>query len=71
MLASQEMRETIKVYFDQDLNLSTAARQLYIHRNTLLYRLEKIRKATGLDLRRFKDAVVLKILLSLPSSPEE
>ena len=71
MLASQEMMETIKVYFDQDLNLSTAARQLYIHRNTLLYRLEKIRKATGLDLRRFKDAVVLKILLSLPSFPEE
>lgn len=63
---SEEMLETIRVFFLNDLNLSTTARQLFIHRNTLLYRMDKIKKATGLDLRKFEDAAVFRFLLSLP-----
>ena len=61
---TDEMLETIRVFFQNDLNLSTTARHLFIHRNTLLYRMDKIRKATGLDLRRFEDAVVFRFLMS-------
>ena len=46
--------------------MSTTARQLFIHRNTLLYRMDKIRKATGLDLRRFEDAAVFRIMMDIP-----
>ena len=60
-----EMLETIRVFLRNDLNLSTTAREMFVHRNTLLYRMEKIRKATGLDLRKFEDAVVFRILMSL------
>ena len=45
------------------MNLSDTARQLYIHRNTLVYRLEKIKKLTGLDLREFDDAITFKVAL--------
>ena len=55
--------ETIRAFFQNDLNVSTTARQLFIHRNTLLYRIEKIRKATGLDLRKFDDAVIFRMLM--------
>ncbi|MCK5130441.1 MAG: helix-turn-helix domain-containing protein, partial [Clostridiales bacterium] len=48
--------------------LSEAARNLYIHRNTLIYRLEKIQRMTGLDLRNFEDAVLLKVLIMLGKS---
>ena len=58
-----EILDTVRVFFLNDLNLSTTARQLFIHRNTLLYRMEKIRKATGLDLRKFEDAVVFRLLM--------
>ncbi len=58
-----ETLETIRAFFQNDLNISTTARQLFIHRNTLLYRIEKIRKATGLDLRKFDDAVVFRMLM--------
>ena len=63
---SQEMTETAEAFFASDLNLSVAARQMFIHRNTLTYRLDKIRRATGLDLRRFGDAVIFRILTALP-----
>lgn len=63
---TEETLETIRVFFRNDLNLSTSARQLFIHRNTLIYRMEKIRKATGLDLRKFEDAAVFRILMSIP-----
>ena len=62
---TDEMLETIRVFFRNDMNLSTTARELFIHRNTLLYRMEKIRKLTGLDVRNFEDAAVFRILLSL------
>ena len=60
---TEETIETIRAFFRNDLNLSTTARELFIHRNTLLYRMEKVRKATGLDLRKFEDAAVFRILM--------
>ena len=64
-LFNDEMMYTIDMFFRQDLNMSETARQLYIHRNTLVYRLDKIQKATGFNLRSFKDAVTFKILMEL------
>jgi len=64
-MLTPEMMETIQVYFSNDLNFSTTARQLFIHRNTLLYRMEKIRRETGLDLRKFEDAAVFRIIMGL------
>lgn len=64
-LFTDEMLETVNAFFDKDLNLSDAARQLYIHRNTLTYRLDKIARSTGLDLRRFEDAVTFKMLMEM------
>ncbi len=62
---SEEMLNTIDKFFACSLNLSEAARQLYIHRNTLVYRLDKFQKATGLDLRKFEDAVTFRIMMLL------
>ena len=59
----QETLGTIYRFFDNGLNVSETARQLYVHRNTLVYRLEKIQKQLGLDLRQFDDAVTFKIAL--------
>ncbi len=62
-LFTEEMLTTIETFFDNSLNLSEAARKLYIHRNTLVYRLDKIQKTVGLDLRAFDDAVTFKLLM--------
>lgn len=64
-LFNDEMIQTIEMFFRKDLNLSDTARQLFIHRNTLVYRLDKVQKQTGLDLRHFDDAVTFKILYEL------
>lgn len=64
-LFNEEMLYTIDMFFKKDLNLSDTARQLYIHRNTLVYRLDKVQRQTGLDLRSFDDAVTFKILMEL------
>lgn len=64
-LFNEEMLHTIDMFFNKDLNLSDTARQLYIHRNTLVYRLDKIQRQTGLDLRKFEDAITFRILLLL------
>ena len=64
-LFNEEMLYTIDMFFKKDLNLSDTARQLYIHRNTLVYRLDKVQRQTGLDLRAFDDAVTFKILMEL------
>ena len=53
------------MFFKKDLNLSETARQLYNHRNTLVYRLDKVQRQTGLDLRSFDDAITFKILMEL------
>ena len=62
---SEEMFETVRVFFRNDLNLTAASRELFIHRNTLNYRLDKIRRETGLDLRSFHDAVIFRILYGI------
>lgn len=67
-LLTEEMQKTVEKFFENSLNLSEAARNLYIHRNTLIYRLEKIQRMTGLDLRNFEDAVLLKVLIMLGKS---
>lgn len=54
---------TIQKFFDYDLNISLAARELYIHRNTLVYRLDRVQSITGLDVRKFDDALLFKIAL--------
>lgn len=54
---------TINKFFENSLNVSETSRQLYIHRNTLVYRLDKLEKSTGLDIRIFEDAITLKIAL--------
>ena len=64
-LFNAEMMSTVKSLFDNSLNLSEASRRLYIHRNTLVYRLDKIEKLTGLDLRNFHDAVTFRIMMML------
>lgn len=59
----EENLSTIQKFFDNNLNVSETSRQLFIHRNTLVYRIEKIQKATGLDVRVFDDALTFKIAL--------
>jgi len=58
-----ELLVTVNKFFEDNLNVSETSRQLYIHRNTLVYRLDKLQKQTGLDLRNFDDAIVFKITL--------
>lgn len=58
-----ETLSTINKFFENSLNVSETSRQLYIHRNTLVYRLDKLQKSTGLDLRIFEDAITFKIAL--------
>ncbi len=59
----EEELTTVYTFFNNNLNISETARQLFVHRNTLVYRLEKIEKKTGLDIRIFEDAVTLKIAM--------
>jgi carbohydrate diacid regulator len=69
----QETLFTIQKFFENNLNVSETSRKLFVHRNTLVYRLEKIKKITGLDLREFDDAIIFKVALMvnkyLESSP--
>ena len=58
-----ETLATINKFFENSLNVSETSRQLYIHRNTLVYRLDKLQKSTGLDLRIFEDAITFKIAM--------
>lgn len=58
-----ETLATVYKFFENNLNVSETSRQLYIHRNTLVYRLDKLQKLTGLDLRNFDDAIIFKITL--------
>ena len=70
-LFNDEMLHTIEMFFAKDLNLSDTARQLYIHRNTLVYRLDKVQRQTGLDLRKFDDAVTFKMMMLLGKSGKD
>lgn len=69
-LFEEEILSTVKVFFENSLNVSETARKLYIHRNTLVYRLEKIQKMTGLDVRVFDDALTFKIAMMVATHME-
>lgn len=56
-------RRTVDVFLHNNLNVNAASKALFVHRNTLIYRLEKIRLATGLDIRKFCDAFVFHVLM--------
>ena len=58
-----ETLTTINKFFENNLNVSETSRQLFVHRNTLVYRIEKLEKSTGLDIRTFDDALTFKIAL--------
>lgn len=61
ILEDEEAMSTVNMFFENNLNISETARQLYVHRNTLVYRLERIQKAIGLDIRTFDDAMTFRI----------
>lgn len=58
-----EVLTTVQKFFDNNLNVSETSRQLFVHRNTLVYRIEKLHQSTGLDIRKFDDALTFKIAL--------
>ena len=62
-----EILVTVNKFFENSLNVSETSRQLYIHRNTLVYRIEKLQRACGLDVRVFEDALTLKLALMVES----
>lgn len=59
----EETLTTINKFFENNLNVSETSRQLFVHRNTLVYRIEKLEASTGLDIRTFEDALTFKIAL--------
>lgn len=63
----EETLATINSFFENNLNVSETSRQLFVHRNTLVYRIEKLERATGLDIRNFDDAMTFKIALMVNS----
>lgn len=65
VLADKEMLLTLETFFEMDCNVSETAKKLYIHRNTLLYRLDKIKQETGADVRSFSDAAIVKLTMLL------
>ena len=62
-----ETQTTINRFFENNLNVSETSRQLFLHRNTLVYRIERLQKSSGLDIRKFDDAMLLKIALMVVS----
>lgn len=67
----QETMLTIQKFFENNLNVSETSRQLFIHRNTLVYRLDKIQKITGMDLRKFDDAIYFKVAMMVKKYLDE
>ena len=61
LFADEDMMNTAEEFLNDNLNVSETARKIYMHRNTLTYRLDKIARATGLDIRNFSDAVTFRI----------
>lgn len=59
----EEILNTVQKFFQNNLNISETSRQLFVHRNTLVYRIEKVQKVTGLDMRNFEDALTFNIAL--------
>lgn len=67
---NEETTTTIQKFFENNLNISETARQLFVHRNTLVYRLERLEKVIGLDIRKFDDAMTFKIAMMVISHME-
>ncbi|MFC4775679.1 PucR family transcriptional regulator [Paenibacillus sp. GCM10023252] len=65
LFVEPEILSTLETFFSLDCNVSETAKKLFIHRNTLLYRLDKLKQEAGLDVRQFRDAVLVKIILLL------
>ncbi len=63
--ADSELLATVEAFFKNNLNITKAAKAASLHRNTFIYRLEKIEKMIGLDIRNFEDALTLEILIIL------
>ena len=63
--ADPEMVSTAEEFLHTSLNVSETSRNLYMHRNTLMYRLDKIERATGLDIRKFQDAMTFRLIMIL------
>ena len=64
-LSDEELVYTAEHFFQSNLNISQASKSGYMHRNTLLYRIEKIEKILGLDIRKFEDALTLQVIMEL------
>jgi carbohydrate diacid regulator len=62
-MLDEEILTTVYQFMENSLNLSETSRQLFVHRNTLVYRLEKLQKTIGLDVRKFEDAMTFKIAM--------
>ena len=65
IFSDSEMTDTAEEFLENSLNVSETSRKLYLHRNTLTYRLDKIEKSTGLNIRRFSDAVIFRLITIL------
>ena len=65
IFSDQEMTNTAEEFLENSLNISETSRNLYLHRNTLTYRLDKIEKMTGLNIRKFSDAVTFRLITIL------
>ena len=65
IIKDEEFLSTINAFFENDLNLSKTSTKAFMHRNTLVYRLNKIKKISGLDLRNFEDATTFKTLICI------
>lgn len=68
IFSDQELVYTAECFLDNDLNVSETSRKMYLHRNTLIYRIDKIENATGLDIRKFSDALTFKLINLLNKS---
>ena len=64
LLNDEDLINTARVFFEHDLNISSASKTGYMHRNTLVYRLDKIKKIIGLDIRHFRDAVLFQNIIN-------
>ena len=65
IFGDEEMISTAEEFLEANLNVSETSRKIYLHRNTLMYRLDKIEKATGLNVRKFSDAVTFRLITIL------
>ncbi|MDD4275658.1 MAG: helix-turn-helix domain-containing protein [Clostridia bacterium] len=63
MFKNQDMVDTINSFYENDLNISQTSKKCFMHRNTLIYRLNKIENITGLNIKKFEQALILKLII--------